>query len=282
MMEKSPIVSVVIPTYNRVSRLKRAIDSVCNQSFKHIEIILIDDGSTDETEIMVRENFPNISYIKTENRGVSAARNLGIKKSRGEYVAFLDSDDEWFPKKIEAQVVRIRSCGRRWIHTEERWVRNGIRVNQKKIHRKSGGDIFNRSLSLCLISPSTVMLERSLLEEFGGFDESFVVCEDFDLWLRILSQYEIEFISNELIQKYGGHDDQLSAKYKAMDEYRIITYEKLITSKYLNNERRQSLAEIADKKCEILINGYTKHGRLEKAIVIESKRKWFKRQLSFL
>ena len=282
MMEKSPIVSVVIPTYNRVIRLKRAIDSVCNQSFKHIEIILIDDGSTDETEIMVRENFPNISYIKTENRGVSAARNLGIKKSRGEYIASLDSDDEWFPKKIETQVMRIRSCNRRWVHTEERWIRNGVRVNQKKIHRKSGGDIFNRSLSLCLVSPSTVMLEKSLLEEFGGFDENFIVCEDFDLWLRILSKYEIEFISNELIQKYGGHDDQLSAKYKAMDEYRIITYEKLITSKYLNNERRQSLAEIADKKCEILINGYTKHGHLEKSIVIESKRKWFKRQLSFL
>ena len=148
--------------------------------------------------------------------------------SKGELVAFLDSDDEWMPKKIDLQLKSLSQTNLRWVHGEERWIRKGSEGKPKKVHKKSGGDIFNRSLHLCLISPSTVLMEKSILEEFNGFDESFTVCEDFDLWLRILTLYEIDFVSEEVIYKYGGHEDQLSAKYKAMDEFRLKTYKKLV------------------------------------------------------
>jgi len=279
MTNFSPLVSVVIPTFNRENVLGRAISSVIKQSYQNIELIVVDDGSTDNTAKLVKEQFPQTKYFKTINKGVSAARNYGVKKSLGEYIAFLDSDDEWMPKKIQKQLDEIQRQGVRWIHGEERWIRNGVRVNQKKIHQKSGGDIFNRSLHLCLISPSTVMLEKSLFEEFNGFDESFIVCEDFDLWLRILFKYPIGFVTKEVIFKYGGHEDQLSAKYKAMDEYRVKTYEKLISLHQITNERRSELMMIADRKCKILISGYRKHGHYQKAELIEEKRNWFKQQL---
>lgn len=275
MPENNPLVSVIIPTYNRANVISRALSSVNNQSYEHIEIIVVDDGSTDNTEKLMEREFPLIHYFKTENKGVSAARNLGVSHASGKYIAFLDSDDEWMPKKIEKQVYYMENNKLLWVHGEERWIRNGIRVNQKKVHQKSGGDIFNRSLHLCLVSPSTVMIEKKLLVETGGFDERFTVCEDFDLWLRLLINHEVGFISDELIFKYGGHEDQLSAKFKAMDEYRIMTYEKLVLTKLLTEERLNELKEIALKKCDILIAGYTKHGHSAKADQIKIKKEWF-------
>lgn len=279
-MNNKPLVSVIIPTFNRCHVIPRAINSVLNQKYKNIELIVIDDGSSDQTEKLMREEFFANKYIKTDNNGVSAARNLGVNHANGKYIAFLDSDDEWMPKKVEKQVDFLESGEHRWVHGEERWIRNGVRVNQKKIHKKSGGDIFNRSLHLCLISPSTVMMEKNLFIESGGFDERFIVCEDFDLWLRLLINHEIGFISDELIYKYGGHEDQLSAKFKAMDEYRIMAYEKLVRTKQIGQDRVNELREVALKKCDILIAGYTKHGHFEKAKNIKMKKEWFLKYLS--
>lgn len=281
MNKNYPLVSVIIPTYNRANVLARALKSVLRQTYDNLEIIVVDDGSTDETEQLILKKFPQINFIKTENKGVSAARNLGVEKSSGEYIAFLDSDDEWMPEKIQKQIEMLTLEGWRWVHGEERWIRNGVRVNQKKIHQKSGGDIFNRALHLCLISPSTVVLEKKLFWDFNGFDEKFIVCEDFDLWLRILSKHEIGFVQDEVIFKYGGHEDQLSAKFKAMDEFRIWTYEKILKTLQLSDERKDELLKVADKKCEILITGYQKHGHETKAQIIEVKKNWFKQQLDF-
>ncbi len=279
-MNNSPLVSVIIPTFNRSYVIAKAINSVLNQQYKNIELIVIDDGSVDQTNELMRSDFSNIHYIKTDNNGVSAARNLGVTHANGKYIAFLDSDDEWMPKKVEKQVDFLESGNLRWVHGEERWIRNGVRVNQKKIHQKAGGDIFNRSLHLCLISPSTVMMEKKLFIESGGFDEGFIVCEDFDLWLRLLINHEIGFISDELICKYGGHEDQLSAKFKAMDEYRIMAYEKLVQMKQLGPTRLNELKKVALRKCDILIVGYTKHGHIEKADNIKMKKDWFLKNLS--
>ena len=270
MIKNNPLVTVIIPTYNRVNFISRAIDSVLNQTYSNIELIIVDDGSIDGTKDLIREKYPMAIYEYISNSGVSAARNVGIKKASGVYIAFLDSDDEWLEKKVQKQIELLNESNYRWCHGEERWIRKGARVNQKKIHQKSGGDIFNRSVHLCLVSPSTVVLEKKLLEEFNGFDESFTVCEDFDLWLRILEKYPIGFVKDEVIIKYGGHDDQLSAKFKAMDIFRIKTYQKLLEKKSLSVERKQEVLVIAQKKCEILITGYEKHGHHEKATEVKN------------
>ena len=266
---KKPFFSVIIPTYNRSYTLKRAVKSVLKQTHKDFELIIVDDGSTDETRDYLSElkiKFPTkkLIVISQDNKGVSAARNEGIKKSSGEWIAFLDSDDEWNKRKLEIQKKYIEKNPRiRWCHGNERWIRNGEHLNQKKIHQKDGGDLFNRSLGLCLISPSTVVIHRCLFQELGSFKEDFIVCEDYDLWLRFLNKYDIGFCKEVLITKYGGHDDQLSKKFKAMDYYRVKSMSSILPF-IINKARVFAVKKQIQKKCAILISGYEKFGNIEK------------------
>ena len=141
-------VSVVIPTYNRRDTLARALDSVFAQTRTPFEVIVVDDGSNDGTSDWVREVYPEVRLLEQENQGVSAARNYGIREASGTWLAFLDSDDAWFPEKLASQVQALEtSPDHRLCHTEEIWIRKGRRVNQMKKHRKSGGWIFERCLS---------------------------------------------------------------------------------------------------------------------------------------
>ena len=143
-------VSVIIPTYNRSSVLSRAIDSVLRQSDRDFELIVVDDGSTDNTKNLIEQYSDQITYIYQDNEGVSAARNLGLKHATGEWVAFLDSDDEWKKKKLEKQIAFIEKNPLfQWSHGNEKWLRNGKHLNQKKIHQKSEA-IFLRDLSTCV------------------------------------------------------------------------------------------------------------------------------------
>jgi glycosyltransferase involved in cell wall biosynthesis len=262
MMER-PFVNVIIPTFNRAKELQRALHSVFCQDYPHFDVWVIDDGSTDETSLMMNEFLSQnkrLHYIKTENRGVSAARNLGILKSVGDWCAFLDSDDEWLPHKLSRQVNFMKKSPHiPLIHGEEIWIRNGKRVNQKKIHQKSGGFIFRRCLQLCLISPSAVMIKRSVLEEMEGFDEAFTVCEDYDLWLKMTSLYEVGFIEDPLINKYGGHDDQLSRKFKAMDYWRVKSIDRLLKRGSLKKDDQDAAILELRRKANILLMGYKKH-----------------------
>jgi len=270
-----PFISVIIPTYNRVKELKRAVESVLNQDYQKFDLWIIDDGSTDETSKLIdqfksdlskedKDFKPVIHYIKTENQGVSAARNVGICHSKGDWCAFLDSDDEWLKDKLSRQVqFSLDNLEIKIIHGEEIWIRRGKRVNQKKIHQKSGGRIFQKCLKLCLISPSAVMIKRDLLEEMNGFDEDFVVCEDYDLWLKITSKYSVGYIKEPLIMKYGGHDDQLSHKFKAMDYFRVKSIHNLLNSSKLEGEDKERAREEIVRKAGILILGYEKHNNLE-------------------
>ncbi len=263
------LVSVVIPVYNRAETILRALDSVVKQQCVNFDIWVIDDGSSDDTgaivEQYIQENFleQKIHYIKISNSGVSTARNIGIEASSGEWLAFLDSDDEWLPEKLRLQVDHItenESC--RLVHADEIWIRNGKRVNQMKKHRKSGGDIFLRSLELCLVSPSAVMIKRTLLEEVGYFDPKMTVCEDYDLWLRISSLYEVDYIETPLIKKYGGHDDQLSRKFSAMDFWRVLAIDKVLGQQKLEKQKQLAAIAILSKKCEILLSGFLKHNNM--------------------
>jgi len=253
-------ISVVIPSYNRVDVLIRAIDSVLAQTSAVDEIIVVDDGSDDDTRAQVTRQYPDIKYIYQDNRGVSAARNRGIAQSKSSWIAFLDSDDSWLPQKIE----HIRSAQQQHqeyqiYHSNEIWIRNGVRVNAMNKHRKTGGWIFQQCLPLCVISPSAVVIKSELFEAVGRFDESMPACEDYDLWLRICHQYPVHYIDQPLITKHGGHDDQLSSRYWGMDRFRIRALQNLLYKYRLNKEDRAATEAMLEKKLTILLKGARKH-----------------------
>ncbi|MEW8374991.1 MAG: glycosyltransferase family A protein [Candidatus Thiodiazotropha sp.] len=259
-------VSVVIPTHNRAHTLPRALDSVLTQSCQPLEIIVVDDGSEDETAQLMEERYGCCDYLRQANRGVSSARNLGIEKARGEWIALLDSDDRWLPNKLQLQLEALTGApGYRLCHTDELWIRKGVRVNQMLKHAKSGGRIFQRCLPLCVISPSSVILHHTLFEEFGLFDTELPACEDYDLWLRICAREEVLFIDQPLIEKYGGHDDQLSRRHWGMDRFRVHALIKLLDTQQLANDDRVAAVATLSEKSAILAQGAEKRGQPERA-----------------
>ncbi|OOZ42549.1 glycosyl transferase [Solemya elarraichensis gill symbiont] len=252
--------SVIIPTFNRAATLSRAIDSVIAQTHTADEIIIVDDGSTDETQQLLA-NYPQLKVIRQQNLGVSAARNLGIAKASGEWIAFLDSDDAWLPTKLQTQLTALKeNQDYRFCHTEEIWVRNGVRVNQMNKHAKSGGHIFERCLPMCVISPSSALMHHTLFDSIGHFDESLPACEDYDLWLRLCATEPVLYIEEPQITKYGGHEDQLSRKHWGMDRFRIQALIKIQQSGILDDHQQSRVAETIRSKAEILIKGGLKHG----------------------
>ena len=258
---KNPLVSVIIPTYNRGWILQEAIDSVLDQEFTDFEPIVVDDGSTDDTQTLLERYHKRLNVIHQDKRGVSAARNRGIQAASGQYIAFLDSDDRWLPGKLDRQVRFFKKNRNALIcQTEEIWIRNGKRVNPKKRHKKPSGWIFEPSLSLCLISPSAVMIKKSLLDETGGFDESLPACEDYDLWLRITCRHPVYLIDEPLIIKRGGHEDQLSRQH-SLDKYRIQSLDNLISGGMLSPDQEASAVQMLLSKCQIYISGCMKRGR---------------------
>jgi glycosyltransferase involved in cell wall biosynthesis len=262
-----PDVSVIIPTFNRARKVVRSISSVLDQTFTNYEIIIVDDGSSDGTANSLAQ-FKHNSKIKClshpKNLGVSAARNNGIMASRALLLAFLDSDDYWLPEKLVVQVKFFRQNPKAVVcQTEEVWIRKGQRVNPRKKHRKPSGYIFEPSLKLCLVSPSAVMLKRSLLDKVGFFDENLPVCEDYDLWLRISSQYPIYLIDQNLAVREGGDPDQLSSRYKGMDRFRIKAMMKLIRSGQLDEDQCQVVLQELAIKCRIYGKGCIKRGKNE-------------------
>ena len=268
--KSQPDISVIIPAFNRAHTLPKALDSVLSQTLKPREIIVVDDGSTDETNAVLA-NYPGLCIISQDNRGVSAARNVGIEKAGGEWLAFLDSDDEWLKEKLEKQWDAICIDDKLICHTEEIWIRNGKRVNPMKKHQKFGGWIYERCLPLCVISPSSVMIHRSVFKDVGVFDESLEVCEDYDLWLRICAKYSVLFIDEPLIVKYGGHEDQLSRKYWGMDRFRVKALEKMMSFGALNDEDEKATVNMILQKCGIIINGMKKRGNNDEAEKWQSK-----------
>lgn len=254
-------VSVIIPTYNRAGFLKEAVDSVLSQEVSDVELIVVDDGSTDGTPDLLARYGDRLRVIRQENAGVSAARNAGLRRAAGDLIALLDSDDLWLPGKLAAQTAFFQANPESVVcQTEELWVRRGRRINPGKRHRKRAGWIFIPSLSLCLVSPSAVMMRRSLLDEVGLFDESLPACEDYDLWLRIACRHPIDLIGTPLIVKRGGHPDQLSAA-PGLDRYRIQSILKLLEGKSLPSDYQKAAVAVLVEKCRIYANGCFKRGR---------------------
>ena len=178
-------------------------------------------------------------------------------------VALLDTDYEWFPKKLEKQFMTLsQNLDIKFCHTEEIWIRNGVRVNQMKKHQKYGGHIFNKCLDMCRISPSSVLFHRSILDDVGYFDKDQKVCEDYDLWLRITAKYLVLYIDESLIKKYGGHEDQLSKVKDGIESHRIKVLEKLIMQKFTSVQKNAMLKMLIEK-LTIFSIGAQKRGQIK-------------------
>lgn len=259
-------VSVIIPAYNRIELLKEAVESVLSQTYRGFELIVVDDGSTEDVKAALSSFGKEIVHLRhDERRGPSAARNSGIKASRSPFVAFLDSDDRFDRAKLEIQLKRMKEDPSRLIsHTNEIWYRRGELLPQKKKHAKPAGHIFEKCLPLCVVSMSTVVARRELFDEIGLFDEELPCCEDYDLWLRASVTRPFLFIEEPLTIKDGGRPDQVSTIHRTgMDRYRIRSIAKLLESGRLSDsQRRFALAELA-KKCQIYGKGCLKHGKEE-------------------
>ncbi|MGE5255345.1 MAG: glycosyltransferase family 2 protein [Hyphomicrobiales bacterium] len=262
---KPPLVSVIIPTFNRAWILKEAVDSVLAQEFEDFELIVVDDGSTDATAELLDAYADRVAVLRQTNRGVSAARNAGFAVARGRLIAFLDSDDIWLSGKLSTQVSFFQTHPDALIHqTEELWVKNGRRVNPGKRHHKRSGMIFEHSLDLCLVSPSAVMIRRELLDRVGGFDENLPACEDYDLWLRVSCRYPVHLIRTPLIIKRGGHADQLSSAW-GLDRFRIAAILKMIHENRLTLAQRRAAVATLKQKCRVYGDGCRKRGRKAEA-----------------
>ncbi len=259
-------ITVIIPSHNRCALLMRALESIMKQTYPPDQMIVIDDGSTDDTVDQVNKHFPDVELIKQSNHGVSHARNQGIRRASGEWLAFLDSDDEWLPDKLQIQMTALEQQPEfKVCHTEEIWVRNGVRVNPMKKHKKTGGWIFQQCLPLCAMSPSSVLIHRSVFAELGNFDEDLPACEDYDLWLRITARFPVIFIETPQIVKYGGHEDQLSQKYWGMDRFRIEALLKILRQNILKEADKRAATEMLLKKCRIFKQGALKRDKTEQA-----------------
>jgi glycosyltransferase involved in cell wall biosynthesis len=279
-MRTKTSISVVIPTYNRAELVLRALRSVFTQTCPAEQVIVVDDGSTDDTGPLVRIQFGSVDYLPQQNRGVSAARNRGIEVATGEWIALLDSDDEWLPEKLERQMACLeQEPDYRLCHTDEIWVRRGRRVNPRRKHAKQGGWIFRDCLPLCAISPSSVLIHRSVFDEVGRFDETLPACEDYDLWLRVCSRWPVLFVPERLVVKHGGHEDQLSRRVWGLDRYRIQALEGILGSATLGTEDRQAAIDMLVDKIDIYAAGARKRGRVDEADEYQLKReRWCRDQ----
>lgn len=265
-MTTMPLVSVIIPTHNRRALVCGAVASALAQRDVAAEVIVVDDGSTDGTAAALAVFGGRIRYQRQPPRGVSAARNAGARLAAGVWLAFLDSDDLWRPDKLARQLAyHARTPALRASQTGEIWIRNGVRVNPCRHHRKPDGDIFASSVARCVVSPSAVLLQRELFASLGGFDEGLPVCEDYELWLRLGLRELVGLLDAPLVIKRGGHADQLSRRYWGMDRFRVAALAKLLATGAVCGPRRAVAVEALWQKCAVLAQGARRRGRLDEA-----------------
>ena len=269
----APDVAVVIPTYNRRAMVCEAVKSVLAQRNAKFELTVVDDGSTDGTwdeltQIGAVANdhaqWEMMRIERTPNRGPATARNTGVAIAAAPFVALLDSDDLWLPHKLNRQIAFMRDHPEYAIsQTEEIWMRNGRRVNPGARHRKRAGDLFADSLLTCLISPSAVIMRTDLLREAGGFDEDLAAAEDYDLWLRLLTDHKVGLVDEQLVIRRAGHPGQLSATVPALDRFRILALLKLLAREDFAPERRIKVCEVLSEKCSIYAKGLKRRERAD-------------------
>ncbi len=273
-----PLVSVIIPTYNRVNVICEAIDSVAKQSYKNIEIIVVNDGSTDNTEEVVNNyintqtqriiNPPIIKYFNKQNGGCSSARNFGIKEAKGDYLAFLDSDDLWYPNKLEKQIKALIT------NTDYGLSISNIEfINENKEHvsfsnlRKSiikDGDILEYILRMPRMTCSYIVARKDVFSEVGLFDETFKTANDFDMILRICNKFKTVLIEDSLVRYKKSNN---SVSHKLFSRGRLMAVEKFkrYAPIFVNKNKRlisKTIAKIClDYGEDLLWNRYIKEAQ---------------------
>lgn len=286
--QKRIFFSVIIPVYEREELVMRAVQSVAKQNYPlaNFECVVIDDGSSRphpllSNEQFQQENFPagfQFSYHHfPKNRGVSWARNIGLKKTSWEWITFLDSDDEWLPDKLIEAARYVNKHPHLFVfQTDEEWVRKGMKVNPPEYLKKISGDIFIPSLERCLATTSSMVVHRELLSNYP-WDEGLRCCEDYDLWIRLAHNYEFGLLPTALTiryQDYGGK--QLSLSTPVKDRYRIYSLKKVIVNilremeeeskfAYIEESTKQKVnhaLEMLVKKSEIVLVGMWKRKKL--------------------
>ena len=228
---KNPRVSVIIPTYNCSPMLRQALESVRQQTVQDLEVIVVDDGSTDQTYEVIREFGSWVTYLRQENQGVAAARNTGIRLSSAPYIAFLDSDDLWLPNKLERQLAFLRShpqvglvYGRMWSYSVNNPAKR--RLDPQRVSQ-TFKDLLNGPNT---VTTSTVVIRRECFETVGLFNPTLRAAEDHELWLRIVRRFPIGFI-DEVLAEYRRHGDSINTDHPVMYEgYR--GYFEIILSEY--------------------------------------------------
>ena len=275
-MGSRPLVSVVIPTYNRARLVQEAVASVLAQSYRPLELIVVDDGSTDATGAALAGR-PGMRVLSQRHTGMPGqVRNAGVRLARGEYLAFLDSDDLWQPPKLERQVAAATQAGAAICHTRERWVRSGRVISQRTQRHRRSGDLFADSLRKCVIGPSTVLLHRAAFTWAGGFREDLEIAEDYELWLRLTARYPVGYLDQELVIKRAGHSDQLSERYGQIEIFRLRALHDLVVAGYFGvTSRHRAACEELVRKARIYAAGCRKRGRPAEARSYEAlARRW--------
>jgi glycosyltransferase involved in cell wall biosynthesis len=219
------LVSIIIPAYNAETYLRETLSSALAQTYTNCEIIVVDDGSKDSTLDMLEEYGDRIRVVRQQNRGSACARNAGVAVARGHWIAFLDADDIWLSDKISKQ---IASCGDYAIsHTDSVCFGEGLEheILRSSFEPPYSGHVLKQLLVINFITNSTVMVRRDVFNRFGGFDESYITCEDWALWLRICAEHEIGYLAEPVV-RYRFHRKSkstmsrrtLNARLRILDE----------------------------------------------------------------
>jgi glycosyltransferase involved in cell wall biosynthesis len=273
-MQNIDLVSVIIPVFNREKLICEAVDSVLHQTYPHWELLIADDGSTDNTLSVLEKykKYPRIRVLPLKHCGnPGQVRNSAVKDATGKWLAFLDSDDLWMKEKLEKQLLFLsRHRDFRFIHTLERWERNGKVVSQAHRKHEKEGDLFRTSLGKCEIGPSTVIMERDLYQHYGGFRNDLEICEDYEFWLRITAENPVAYLDEELVVKKGGHDDQLSTKYGFIEIFKIDALRYLVDENWFEGEKMILARDELARKCRIYSKGCRKRGKEKEAQEFES------------
>ena len=296
-----PLISVIIPHYNRLELLAEALDSVSRQTWKPLEVLLVDDGSPGHCR-------PGLKALKSDHpwqmpgRGLELicldhsgfpglVRNRGLEQARGDYLAFLDSDDLWLPHKLETQwqclhEAQVQNSLISLCHSREKWLRRGKEISQKNFRHQREGWVFPDALEKCIIGPSTVLVSREGWERLGPFREDLEVAEDYELWLRWTSAEPVAYCDEALTIKRAGEWEQLSEKYGQIEIFRIRALEEWLLglpqvlgrkSQEDASQNHQVLAgQVLARKMEIYAQGAAKRGRNDEAAFYRDRARHWK------
>lgn len=300
-------VSVVVPTYNRKESVAEALRSVLAQTFRDFEIVVADDGSTDGTpvnlfqtlgaqpeaiEALTRMNptsikpfshaFSNdslaIQYHYGINRGLSTARNRGIRAARSDFIAFIEAEDLWEPDHLKTQVDFLEMHpGSKVCRVSERNVKDG----KPRVSRNSStasGWIFEATLEASPMCTSAVLIHRSCFTACGAFDENLPACDEYDLWLRLASRYPVHYLEGPTVTRRSGRPDGSSRAW-GWDRFRVYALEKAFQSGHLSPTQRFLVAEQIVHKCERLVEGFRRQKSEERSNFYERKRRRFAQEV---